>query len=1046
MKKVILIAAILGLYGMAIAADVESAREKQADLRFAAASALAASSQWTTLQNVEPATTYFRGVMARPGAVWMYGATTPASSQYIFRSTDGGSNFTKTVINVVTSTSSSGPRFVMDALDTNRAVIGTFRGEILRTTNGGAKWDTVYSYGPVPSGFFDGIRYVSKDTIIGFGDQIDSTVQLVRSVDGGATFTRVTNFPKNKGAFGYASHAQVMDSYGQNVWIALYADQSANPGANPVILRSTNGGNTWDTTTVKMQGGQTQIASICFKDASVGYMVDPITNFLYKTTDGGLTWANNLRVVPYGQDSTKVFVTAVRPIRGTSNVVATGIGLTGSQTWWSSDDGATWTALVTPGAGLLRGASFTSSTVGFAVGNKIAMTYTPSVAVTFMANTSGVPDTMKTTSTVQVRGGTSQLTWDNNSVRMTNAGGEYWKTTVRFAPGTAVPYKFFTNVKSAITGSDNGWEANVATTSTNRELTVGNNDTTLAVQYVNAFSSGAAQSAAPFLAKPDSYYVCYIRVNMQSYADFNPALHVVGVRGSFAASGWGTTILGTPQGQHANAGQGNYNGDNFYKLAVYWRKTLVDTATSAEAKTMRWKWVIHSVGHSLTEDWSLMVKNPDFQQEFVMPKKDTTINWVWFNNTPYIPPAGTDTTTFVFVTNLAKAINSNSIKPGDSVSVRFGYNGSAAAITTHLLVKKGLLGQLYVDTAKVIGVKVDPTKQGFYYQYYLTKNATEYREVYYDFFYTGADPGLAEKRKDTIRAKNATFVIYDTLSGAAAAHRQPYWQSTVKLTKNVLVTFTCDLRPAFFHFLNGDSLFDVQSAFRNMGPGDKDSVYNWGVWMNGPAVGGWSNPTGNDWGVGLRTNSLKKMFDNGTHGDAVSGDHIYSLQQTFYKDSLNNTVGQVFKFGLYAGDNEGGKGGYGNNHVENINDGAATYTLASDFGSINPKWFRAWNYDLHKPTSVSRVDGVPLSYALDQNYPNPFNPSTTINYSIPVSGRVTMRIFNVLGQEVGTLLNSDQSAGKYQLTFDASRYSSGVYFYRIEAGTFSAVKKMMLLK
>jgi hypothetical protein len=96
---------------------------------------------------------------------------------------------------------------------------------------------------------------------------------------------------------------------------------------------------------------------------------------------------------------------------------------------------------------------------------------------------------------------------------------------------------------------------------------------------------------------------------------------------------------------------------------------------------------------------------------------------------------------------------------------------------------------------------------------------------------------------------------------------------------------------------------------------------------------------------------------------------------------------------------------------------------------------------------VQKVDGVPLAYGLDQNYPNPFNPSTTINYSIPVTGRVTMRIYNVLGQIVATLLNGDmQNAGKYQVTFDASRYSSGVYFYRIEAGTFSAVKKMMLLK
>jgi hypothetical protein len=168
----------------------------------------------------------------------------------------------------------------------------------------------------------------------------------------------------------------------------------------------------------------------------------------------------------------------------------------------------------------------------------------------------------------------------------------------------------------------------------------------------------------------------------------------------------------------------------------------------------------------------------------------------------------------------------------------------------------------------------------------------------------------------------------------------------------------------------------------------------------------------------------------------------------FYKDSINNTIGQVFKFGLYGGDNEGGQGGYGNNHVENINDADTIYTVASQYGSINPKYFRAWDYGNNRPaTGVSRIATTsPLTYALDQNYPNPFNPSTTINYSIPNASKVTLSVFNVLGQEVAQLVNESQIAGRYQVSFDASRFSTGVYFYRVEAGSFSAVKKMLLVK
>jgi hypothetical protein len=83
---------------------------------------------------------------------------------------------------------------------------------------------------------------------------------------------------------------------------------------------------------------------------------------------------------------------------------------------------------------------------------------------------------------------------------------------------------------------------------------------------------------------------------------------------------------------------------------------------------------------------------------------------------------------------------------------------------------------------------------------------------------------------------------------------------------------------------------------------------------------------------------------------------------------------------------------------------------------------------------------------LNQNYPNPFNPATQIEYSIPQNGFVTLKVYNVLGQEVSTLFSGMQTPGSYKATFDGSNLASGVYLYRLEAGKSSVTKKMILMK
>lgn len=99
-------------------------------------------------------------------------------------------------------------------------------------------------------------------------------------------------------------------------------------------------------------------------------------------------------------------------------------------------------------------------------------------------------------------------------------------------------------------------------------------------------------------------------------------------------------------------------------------------------------------------------------------------------------------------------------------------------------------------------------------------------------------------------------------------------------------------------------------------------------------------------------------------------------------------------------------------------------------------------YNLSNEVNV----GIPTQYALSQNYPNPFNPSTSINYEIPFDGKVSLKIFDMTGKEVMTLVNEVKTAGYYTYNFNASNLSSGVYFYSISANNFTATKKMMLLK
>lgn len=137
-------------------------------------------------------------------------------------------------------------------------------------------------------------------------------------------------------------------------------------------------------------------------------------------------------------------------------------------------------------------------------------------------------------------------------------------------------------------------------------------------------------------------------------------------------------------------------------------------------------------------------------------------------------------------------------------------------------------------------------------------------------------------------------------------------------------------------------------------------------------------------------------------------------------------------------------------------DGQSSITLLKGFGIVQENWFTVGTYYLKGATINSKTFGkltsvengksiIPGSMTI-QAYPNPFNPTTTISYSIPKASPVELKVFDMLGREIQTLVSKEQSAGEYNIKFDASSLPSGMYVYSIQAGELRVSKKMLLLK
>jgi hypothetical protein len=1016
---------------------------------------------WIQLSQLTLTGYTFPSLQVLDTVAWIAGYKTAAPRLPVaYRSIRGG-DFTKIDL-------PGAERGIFSAWDANAAVYATFNGKIYRTANGGTSWDSVYAY---TGGFFDGVRHVSKDTLVALGDADAKGMLVVRSTNGGATWARDTTLPvlfSGKSA-SYASYGQAMEVLGNTVWLTAYKSAT-----NPVIAKSTDAGATWTAWENAFTGGTTDnyyIRSINFLNDSTGYIVDragTAANFgyIHKTTNGGATWSDTIAVNPAAAHGTQELRSA-KPIKGTNIVVVTCQDFTAAtanrgRVWWSTDGCATFQPVAAIGGELFNSA-FKSATEGFATGTANAVRYTVKNmrSVTFMLNTATVPDTLPVAgSTIQIRGGVnhaggySPITWGNDAQNnLTSVGGDYWKKTLQMQAGDTLSYKY---VVAYTTGT--GWEQGVvpgdfpSQTNANRSFIVPDKDTTLNVEFWNNGANNVPQYFRPYAAAADSYFTVYFRVNMNGVISggtygYNGDKDTIAVRGGGAAGSdldWGRSSFLTREVPASN-------GDGYTSPAnSFWSGGLkIKKAGSTPGAAVGFKYLIGS-------DWNRPVTGAKADEAvdrtFNLPQglKDTTLTWVYFNNEKPTVRANPDTIKITFRANLAQAASNGGFNvTTDTLYVRTGYfNTTNESGRSKMMVR--LSGTVFQVTDTIITAK----KKNLDYQYYTIRDAQDVRETYYNFFYTGAVASEAERRQvliDSLASKTTAQVVLDTATSITVARRQPVFPNARKVARKVDVKWEVDLRPAYYQVkLGGDSLSDIQGTY-TIRVNEADSIMKWGVWINGPAAGGWSND-GGDWGLSLANNLAKKMYDNGTNGDRVAGDSIFTRQILASPDSVaigtKDRVGQTFKFGIRGGDNEGGRGGFGNNHNENIVDTDTIYTLSSQFGSINPAFYDAWDFDLHKPqrpTSVIDPD-KPLVYELAQNYPNPFNPTTKIEYSIPLQSQVELKVFNVVGQEVATLVNEVQKSGVHTVKFGASNFASGVYFYRLVAGNFVSVKKMVMVK
>lgn len=208
----------------------------------------------------------------------------------------------------------------------------------------------------------------------------------------------------------------------------------------------------------------------------------------------------------------------------------------------------------------------------------------------------------------------------------------------------------------------------------------------------------------------------------------------------------------------------------------------------------------------------------------------------------------------------------------------------------------------------------------------------------------------------------------------------------------------------------------------------------------------------NGWVVGNNGKALRTT-NGGSNWDLVLNTGVNpgeKCKAVFFLDANNGWISSKdgSGFGIVQHTSDGGTSWTTQNTpLNNPQGGNAIFSIHfinSQIGWLTGDYGRIAKFT--GTTSVENQNVIPNKFTLEQNYPNPFNPSTKISWQSPAAGWQTLKVYDILGNEIATLVNEEKPAGTYEIEFDGSVLSSGIYFYKLTAGAFSETRKMLLMK
>ena len=433
-----------------------------------------------------------------------------------------------------------------------------------------------------------------------------------------------------------------------------------------------------------------------------------------------------------------------------------------------------------------------------------------------------------------------------------------------------------------------------------------------------------------------------------------------------------------------------------------------DSMSSGSTRNFKFLYSTTTIASATWED--------DPNRTYFVPEKDSSIFFDYWNRQN--PNVQTGTGKINFTLDMSVMIKSGIFNPAkDSVIISAGFNGWTTTDPTQILTQNPINDSSYFISHNFV---VEPFGDKAYKYDVLKRNAVGIDTIWKDgyerpIFWGGGNREASFKGE----------VTRDTADYYDGVH--PDW--FIPSGTNLKVTFNVDMTPAM----------DGTKQAIPFDPA-KDTLW----WLSEePAFArsqGWYRPADGHMKI-LKLAHVSGNLYSGTLNVKDPGFNAFEYRYEWQKGSDATWVTEPAGFDNFA------------YRIRYAGQDVASHFPKNPWNMPKDTWTNNnLKTDQEKDPYTSYTTGIktenlnPVSYSLSQNYPNPFNPSTTIKFTIQKAGLVSLKIYNLLGQEVATLVNQELKIGSYSYSFNASRLSSGVYFYNINAGSFIQTKKMLLLK